>query len=172
MVEMRVREDDRLWRTLTEPCTGRTCDHAVVTAQPGIDEHPPAVLRLWLDDHKAKQALATAARAEMKKQASSGASFLVKKKHEKEAKQKLTTDARGRADEFRDALAAVAVDVRARAPASAGPRRLLLDVSYLVDDDAAFVAVVDEFAAGFVADGFDVSCTGPWPVYSFVGDAR
>lgn len=131
-------------------------------------------LRLRLDERAARQSLVQAARDDMKKAPSGGASFLVKKKHENDAKKKLTVDVRARADACFDALADRAVDVRRRTPEQQNAQtRLLIDASFLVDraHEDAFLAVVDAHARDLKDAGFDVSCTGPWPLYSFVGDA-
>lgn len=45
-----------------------------------------------------------------------------------------------------------------------------LDATFLVRDEAAFEAAVEQVAERFGPTGFDLELTGPWPPYSFVPD--
>ena len=50
--------------------------------------------------------------------------------------------------------------------------RLLLDAAFLVAHArrASFRAAAERAAARLGRDGYDLTLTGPWPPYNFVGD--
>lgn len=103
----------------------------------------------------------------------SGTSFLQRKKAEKESTRDLAGRARIEVQSAYDELARHAVEARRRepAPGEAGAR-LLLDAAFLVPsgDGEAFEAEVRR-QAGRLGPSCDVTLTGPWPPYNFIGGA-
>jgi gas vesicle protein GvpL/GvpF len=104
---------------------------------------------------------------------SSGTAFLLRKKAEKDAAQKLVAQARIEADRLFDDLAGRADDARRRRPGADTPGRLLLEAAFLVPVGGAraFRAEVARRGRALSPDGYDLNLSGPWPPYSFVTDA-
>ena len=102
----------------------------------------------------------------------SGTAFLLQKKAEKDAAQRLQARAREEADGLFDHLAGHAEAARRRAPAADTPGRLLLEAAFLVPvaRARAFRAETARRARVLAPDGYDLSLSGPWPPYSFVTD--
>jgi len=101
---------------------------------------------------------------------SSGREFLLAKKRQRDAGRLLPQEARSRADEVFESLAEAADASSRRAPESGVT--LVLDATFLVPRDASerFREAVAT-AAGALADaGCELTLTGPWPPYNFVGD--
>ena len=128
-------------------------------------------VRLRLDERRAlRQRVATAAKAPA---AAGGTAFLLRKQRERQAVQNVAKDARIEADRLFTALAHRADDARRQTPAQAGTGvTVALDAAFLVPTKraAAFRAAVKSAAATLEPRGFDVTLTGPWPPYNFVGD--
>ena len=128
-------------------------------------------VRLRLDEQRAlRQRTATAARAPA---AAGGTAFLLRKQRERQAVQNVARDARIEADRLFTALAHRADDARRQTPSQAGTGvSVALDAAFLVPTKraAAFRAAVKSAAATLEPRGFDVTLTGPWPPYNFVGD--
>jgi hypothetical protein len=102
---------------------------------------------------------------------SSGTSFLVRKKKQKDAVQGVLREARQEAERIFQALARHADDERQRTPEqSGGTTRLLLDATFLVPSPhaARFKDAVRGLARRLEAKGYRVTLTGPWPPYTFV----
>lgn len=104
----------------------------------------------------------------------SGTSFLQRKKAEKESARDLAGKARIEVQSAYDELARHAVEARRRepAPGEAGAR-LLLDAAFLVPsgDGDAFEAEVRRQADRLAGQSCEVTLTGPWPPYNFLGGA-
>jgi gas vesicle protein GvpL/GvpF len=127
-------------------------------------------LRVILDE---RRALARAA-GDGDGRAASGTAFLLRKKAEKDAAQRLAAQARVEADRLFDHLAGRADDARRRRPGADTPGRLLLEAAFLVPvaRARAFRAEVTRQGRALEPGGYDLNLSGPWPPYSFVTDAR
>jgi hypothetical protein len=102
----------------------------------------------------------------------SGTSFLLRKKAEKESARDLLARVRAEADRAYEELARRAVEARRRAPeAGEVGARLLLDGAFLVPagEGEAFEAEVQLLAARLAEQSCEVTLTGPWPPYNFLG---
>ncbi|HYU33036.1 MAG TPA: GvpL/GvpF family gas vesicle protein [Thermoanaerobaculia bacterium] len=105
--------------------------------------------------------------------ASSGTSFLLRKKAEKESVRDLAASLRTEVDRAYEELSRRASEARCRAPESGeAGARLLLDAAFLVPagDGEAFEAEVQRLAKRLGASSCEVTLTGPWPPYNFLGD--
>lgn len=103
---------------------------------------------------------------------SSGTSFLLRKKAEKESARDLLARVRAEADRAYEELARRAVEARRRAPeAGEVGARLLLDGAFLVPagEGEAFEAEVQRLAERLAGQSCEVTLTGPWPPYNFLG---
>jgi hypothetical protein len=104
----------------------------------------------------------------------SGASYLQRKKAQRDATAELAVRASEVVADLYDRLAAVASAARRRAatelPAQGGP--LLLDAAFLVPRSRGkrFNAAVRAQAKLLAPQGYGVALSGPWPPYSFVQD--
>jgi hypothetical protein len=103
----------------------------------------------------------------------SGTAFLLQKKAQKDAAQRLSAQARAEADRVFDHLAEQADDARRRRPAADTVNRLLLDAVFLVPVVGArgFRAEVARQVRALAPEGYQLSLSGPWPPYSFVTEA-
>jgi hypothetical protein len=103
----------------------------------------------------------------------SGTAFLLRKKAEKDAAQRLLAQARVEADRLFDDLAGRADDARRRRPGADTPGRLLLEAAFLVPVARArgFRTEIARRARALAPDGYDLNLSGPWPPYSFVTGA-
>jgi hypothetical protein len=125
-------------------------------------------LRVILDERRAL-ARATAGDGT----ATSGTAFLLKKKAEKDAAQRVMAGARDEADRLFDDLAARADEARRRHPGADTPGRLLLEAAFLVPVGRAraFRTEVARRTRALAPAGYALDLSGPWPPYSFVTDA-
>jgi hypothetical protein len=126
-------------------------------------------VRIALDELRARRA---AARARTDAPPASGTSFLLAKKREADAARTVVADALQDAEDLYAALARRAREVQRRTVgAPAAGARVLVDAVFLVPARAqrAFVAAVDAEARARGARGVEVTLTGPWPPYHFVG---
>jgi hypothetical protein len=130
-------------------------------------------VRILLDEVRAARAEVERARAALGSRAS-GRGFLEMKKKQHDAIVKLSSNARAEADELYDALAGVARAAQRRAAQKELAGRVLLDAVFLVPARTAdkFRERVASTAEDMAARGYEVSLTGPWPAYNFVGGAR
>lgn len=104
---------------------------------------------------------------------SSGTSFLLRKKAEKESARDLAASLRAEVDQAYEELASRASEARRRAPeTSEVGARLLLDAAFLVPSGEAetFDAAVQRLAERLGERSCEVTLTGPWPPYNFLGD--
>ena len=102
-----------------------------------------------------------------------GATFLARKKAERDAARTVLLEGRRAMGGVFTAIARQADAARRRGPtpAEAGTR-LLLDAAFLVAirDTARFKSAVDKIGRDIGRRGYDLTLTGPWPPYSFVGE--
>ncbi|HKH49163.1 MAG TPA: GvpL/GvpF family gas vesicle protein [Thermoanaerobaculia bacterium] len=132
-------------------------------------------VRILFREDEARRRAAAAAAGEGERPTSgttSGTSFLLRKKAEKESVRDLTTGLRAEVDRAYEELASRAVEARRRQPepGEAGAR-LLLDAAFLVPagEDEAFDAAVQRLAERLAERSCEVTLTGPWPPYNFLG---
>lgn len=125
-------------------------------------------LRIFFDETRAAAEDAKKSRATP----ASGTGFLLRKKAEGDAKRTRLVNATERVEDLFSSLSPKAKDVRRRAaPSRELAGRVLLDAAFLVATPRAkaFTAAVASVAEPLAAEGFDVSLSGPWPAYSFIG---
>jgi hypothetical protein len=120
------------------------------------------------DEAKAKEVAAEEARAAGGDR-SAGTAFLLRKKVEQEASRTLLAGLRGEMDEVFSDLEKRAAESRRREPVSPSP--LLLDGAFLVRsaEVAGFEKTVDRWAKRLAERACEVTLTGPWPPYNFIG---
>ena len=120
------------------------------------------------DEAKAKEVAAEEARGESGSK-SAGTAFLLRKKMEQEASRTLLARLRGEMDEVFSDLQGKAAEARRREPVSPSP--LLLDGAFLVRSAhlASFEKTVDRWAKRLSERACEVTLTGPWPPYNFIG---
>ena len=103
-----------------------------------------------------------------------GTSFLVRKQALRNAGAVAAAEARARAEDVFEQLSRLASDATRRAPEVGDPTagRLVLDAAFLVPAGkvSAFRTAVRR-AVKPLPDCDEVTLTGPWPPYSFVGEA-
>ena len=121
------------------------------------------------DEMKAKEVAAEEARRGSGAQ-SAGTAFLLRKKMEQEASRTLLARLRGEMDEVFSDLQGQAAEARRREPVSPSP--LLLDGAFLVRSEqaAGFEKVVDRWAKRLSEQACEVTLTGPWAPYNFIGE--
>lgn len=120
------------------------------------------------DESKAKEVAAEEARSASGTQ-SAGTAFLLRKKMEQEASRTMLAKLRGEMDEVFSDLEAKAAEARRRDPVAPSP--LLLDGAFLVRSAelAGFEKTVDRWAKSLSERACEVTLTGPWPPYNFIG---
>jgi hypothetical protein len=133
-----------------------------------VAKHDEWGIRVVLDGRKP-------ARAHTAKAAPSGASYLTRKKTQRDARAELVERSREVAAGLFDRLAAMGSDARRR-PASEMPVKgspLLLDAAFLVPRShaARFRSTIAQQAKALRPRGYTVSLTGPWPPYSFMSQS-
>jgi len=104
---------------------------------------------------------------------SRGTSFLVRRQSARDQRRRLVAESRTAIDDTFASLERVADDARRRRPEQDGmATRLLLDAAFLVPSTrrARFRTTVERAAARLGERGYEVTLTGPWPPYNFVGD--
>jgi hypothetical protein len=126
-------------------------------------------LRVLFDEARAARAAAEEARS---KKVASGKDFLLRKKALDDERR--TAGVRGAAEvlELYDRLAKIARRSQRRAaPNHELAGRVLLDAVFLVPQPLVkkVRTTVTASAKTLVEEGFDVTLTGPWPAYSFIG---
>jgi len=121
------------------------------------------------DEARAKEVVAEETRRGSGTQ-SAGTAFLLRKKMEQEAARTLLARLRGEMDEAFSDLQGQAAEARRREPASPSP--LLLDGAFLVRSGqvAGFEKTVDRWAKRLSEQACEVTLTGPWPPYNFIGE--
>jgi hypothetical protein len=105
----------------------------------------------------------------------SGTAFLLQKRRQREAVDRLRRSALVATDQFFRRLSRLADEARRHSPAEvAGGVRVLLDATFLVRAGrvAAFRGAAKQFAPRLTTAGVSVTVSGPWPPYTFVADTR
>jgi hypothetical protein len=129
-------------------------------------------VRVSVDEAQAVRRAAEAARARARG-LPDGTGFLVRKQSARDAVRRLVAGSREDVDGVFDELAQGADDARRRTPAQGEiATRLLLDAAFLVPQArrASFRAAARRAATRLARDGYELTLTGPWPPYNFVGD--
>jgi hypothetical protein len=125
-------------------------------------------LRILFDEGRAARASAEAARS---KKVASGKEFLMRKKVLEDERRSATIQGAGAVDELYERVAQRARQAQRRAaPNRELAGRVVLDAVFLVPsaDVKKVKSTVASSAKKLVADGFDVTLSGPWPAYSFI----
>jgi hypothetical protein len=127
-------------------------------------------VRVRCDESRARAVLAAEAGPDGDGQGA-GTSFLQRKKREKDASRTLAARLHAEADAVFDELSQPVAGAVRRPPA--GSEGLLLDAAFLVPEarTAAFEAAVERCAARLASQACELTLTGPWPPYNFVGEA-
>jgi hypothetical protein len=131
-------------------------------------------VRVMLDERRAfARAQGRTARGRRNGGRGAGATFLTRKKAERDATRELVLAARRAMEPVFAEIADRADDARQRGPtpAEAGTR-LLLDAAFLVPTRGAarFRKAVERVGKRLARDGYDLTLSGPWPPYSFVAE--
>jgi len=128
-------------------------------------------VRVALDDAQARRKLAERVRRQSGA-VTSGTKFLLLKKQERAAVREALEHGRKNVDEVFDTLAGLAADARRRPPDTVeGGSRLLLDAAFLVESKklARFKTAARRAGTRLDEHGYDLTLSGPWPPYNFVG---
>jgi hypothetical protein len=126
-------------------------------------------LRIFFDEARAARAAAEEARS---RKVSSGKDFLLRKKALDDERRSTGARAAERVDALYESLArTVKSALRRAAPNRELAGRVLLDAVFLVPQPEVekVKATVADSAEKLAAEGFDVTLSGPWPAYSFIG---
>lgn len=153
-------------RALTHVVKMKKTLDRVVERIAGCDEWG---LRILFDEAEAARLAAEEARAS---KATSGTSFLERKKKQQDVRRSLNASAAEEVDGLFDALGKIAKRaVRRKAPNRELAGRVLLDAVFLLSKKEVkrFQKTVSATAEGLAQRGFHVALTGPWPAYSFIG---
>jgi hypothetical protein len=132
-------------------------------------------VRVLFQEGKVRQALTDAAQREEASASagSSGKSFLLRKKAEQERARALAGQVRMEVDRAYEDLARHAAAARRHepVPGEAGAR-LFLDAAFLVPkgDGEPFEESVRRWADRLAGHACELTLTGPWPPYNFIGD--
>jgi hypothetical protein len=128
-------------------------------------------VRVLFQKAQARQATAEAAKRD--EAPVTGKNFLLRKKAEQESARTLASRVRAEVDRAYEDLAGHAVAARRResVPGEAGAR-LLLDAAFLVPkgDGEPFEESVRRWADHLAGHACELTLTGPWPPYNFIGD--
>lgn len=126
-------------------------------------------LRILFDEARAARAAAEEARA---KKVVSGTSFLLRKKALDDERRSLGARGAAEVDALYDRVAKMVRSAQRRAaPNRELAGRVLLDAVFLVPHASVekLKATVGASAEKLAEEGFDVTLSGPWPAYSFIG---
>ena len=130
-------------------------------------------VRVLLDERRALSQAQARSSKNSRRASGTGATFLAQKKAERDAARTLLAEGRRAMGDVFTALGRRAHDARRRGPTQAeAGTRLLLDAAFLVPirDTARFKSAVDQVSRDIGRRGYDLTLTGPWPPYSFVGE--
>jgi hypothetical protein len=130
-------------------------------------------LRILFDETRAAKVNATKVAAAPKLPVT-GTGFLLRKKAHEESRRRLTSQAKHEVDDLFVRLDRTAKSSVRRPPLNrelAG--QVMLDAVFLVPAGRVekFKSTVASSAQELADDGYHVTLTGPWPAYSFIGDA-
>lgn len=126
-------------------------------------------LRILLDETRAAKARSAAAQAH---KPASGKDFLLRKQALDVERRQQGQRGAVEVDALYDRIASFVRDHAKRAaPNRELAGKVLLDAVFLVphDDVAKLKETVGASAEGLVEEGFDITLSGPWPAYSFIG---
>ena len=103
-----------------------------------------------------------------------GTRFLLAKKQERDLVREALREGRAAVEEAFEGLSGLADATRRRPPAELDGTPLMLDAALLVPARRLpqFRRAVRRSASGLAARGYQLSLSGPWPAYNFVGDRR
>jgi gas vesicle protein GvpL/GvpF len=140
-----------------------------------VSGHQELGVRILFDEAAAaKAADREATRGTQARGGSGGTGFLMRKQALRDAGAVAAAEARARAEGVFEQLSGLASDATRRMPEVGDPTagRLVLDAAFLVPAGkvSAFRAAVKRVAKP-LPDCDEVTLTGPWPPYSFVGEA-
>ena len=127
-------------------------------------------VRILFDEAQARRtAVETAAQDNP---AASGTSFLQRKKAEQDGVRSLGARVRAEVERAFEELVAAAAEARRREPPTETMSRRLLDAAFHVprDGSEAFEEAVQRWAGELAGQACEVTLTGPWPPYNFVGE--
>ena len=125
-------------------------------------------LRILLDETRAAKAAAAAARSV---KPASGKDFLLRKKALDTERREHGARGAAEAEALYDRVAGFVRDhLKRSAPNRELAGRVIVDAAFLVPHGAVerLKETVAASADALVAEGFDISLTGPWPAYSFI----
>lgn len=125
-------------------------------------------LRIMLDEKRAR----ARAEAPAPKKKVSGTAFLERKKAIEDTRRRTGIRGAAEAEELFASLSKLAKSaVRRPAPNRDLAARVFLDAVFLVPKKsvAKLQAAVGKVAPSLVEEGFDITLSGPWPAYSFIG---
>jgi hypothetical protein len=128
-------------------------------------------VRVRLDEPAARRRQAARARRATAG-VSSGTRFLILKKEQQQAVREALARGRADVDAAFEALADIADDARRRPPDSVeGAARLVLDAAFLLVPARVprFKKLARATAARLAGHGYELTLSGPWPPYNFVG---
>ncbi|HEX2224580.1 MAG TPA: GvpL/GvpF family gas vesicle protein [Thermoanaerobaculia bacterium] len=127
-------------------------------------------IRVRLDEARAREILSR--QLQQTGTDGSGTGFLLRKKKEQEIARGLSGRLRAEMDGVFTELSRVAVDSLRREIAEGG-EKLLLDAAFLVHSrhTGEFEGIVQRCAELLAEDACEVTLTGPWPAYHFLGEA-
>lgn len=128
-------------------------------------------LRILLDEKRAREKASAPGPSGPKKKVS-GTAFLARKKAIEDTRKKTGIRGSAEAESLFEALSKLAKKaVRRPAPNRDLAARVFLDAVFLVPAKSVekLKAAVAKVAPGLVEEGFDITLSGPWPAYSFIG---
>ncbi len=127
-------------------------------------------VRILFDEARARRAATETAAQESP--AATGTGFLQRKKAEQEGVRTLAARVRAEVERAFEELAEGAAEARRREPPGEATSRLLLDAAFLVprEGSEAFEAAVQRWSDELAGRACEVTLTGPWPPYNFVGE--
>jgi hypothetical protein len=131
-------------------------------------------VRVHLDELKARRRRLESARRATAG-VSAGTRFLVLKKEQQQAVREAIARGREDVEAAFESLAGVADDARRRPPDSVeGAARLVLDATFLLPPArlGRFKKTARATATRLARHGYELTLSGPWPPYNFVGDVR
>jgi len=126
-------------------------------------------LRILFDEARAAQLAAADAKA---KRVTSGKDFLLRKKALDDERKSTGAKGKAQVEALYDSVAKSAKSAHRRAaPNRELAGRVFLDAVFLVPSKSvgSMKKTISASAERLVEQGFDVSLTGPWPAYSFIG---
>ena len=127
-------------------------------------------VRILFDEAQARRMTTESAARESP--AATGTGFLQRKKAEQDGVRTLAARLRNEVERAFEDLAAQAAEARRREAPGEAAARLLLDAAFLVPREGAgaFEETVQRWSGELAGSACEVTLTGPWPPYNFVGE--